>query len=121
MRQDLSTTVSITSTYAGEFAGQYIQAALLAGSTLGNGTITIKPNIKYKEVVKKIATSATILADMTCDFTPTATVTLTERVLAPKDIQVNLQLCKKDFHSDWDIALGDFDSRVGGIFLYFQC
>jgi len=102
MEQNLLTTVSITSTYAGEFAGKYIQAAFLAGATLGNGTITIKPNIKYKEVVKKLATSATILADATCDFTATATVTLTERILEPKELQVNLQLCKKDFHSDWD-------------------
>ena len=102
MKQELATTTSITATYAGEFAGQYIQAALLAGQTLGNGSITIKPNVKYKMVVKKVATSATILSDMTCDFTPTATVTLTERILTPKDIQVNLQLCKKDFHSDWE-------------------
>ena len=107
MKEFLSTTTNITSTYAGEFAGKYIQAALLAGKTLGDGTITIKPNVKYKEVVKKLATSATILADATCDFTPTATVTLTERVLEPKQIQVNLQLCKNDFRSDWEaISMG---------------
>ena len=107
MKEFLSTTTNITSSYAGEFAGKYIQAALLAGSTLGKGTITIKPNIKYKEVVKKLATSATILADATCDFTPTATVTLTERVLEPKFLQVNLQLCKNDFRSDWEaISMG---------------
>lgn len=107
MRQDLSTTVSVTSTYAGEFAGKYIQAALLAGQTLGNQTITIKPNIKYKEVVKKLATSATILQAGACDFTPTATVTLTERVLAPTEIMVNLQLCKADFRSDWEaVSMG---------------
>ena len=102
MKEFLSTTVSVTSTYAGEFAGKYIQAALLAGRTLGDGTITIKPNIKYKLVVKKLATSATILQDGACDFTPTATVTLTERILTPKEIMVNLQLCKADFRSDWD-------------------
>jgi len=101
MEQKLSTTTSITSTYAGEFAGQYIQAALLASPTLGNGTITVKPNIKYKEVVKKLATSS-ILAAATCDFTATGTVALTERILTPVEFQVNLQLCKKDFHSDWE-------------------
>ena len=53
MKQKLATTTSITSTYAGEFAGEYISAMLLAGKTLGDNTITIKPNIKYKEVVKK--------------------------------------------------------------------
>jgi len=68
---------------------------------LGNSLITIKPNIKYKEVVKKLATES-ILAAATCDFTATGTVTLTERILTPVEFQVNLQLCKKDFHSDWE-------------------
>ena len=44
---------SITTTYAGEFAGDYIAAALLSGKTLSEEAITIKPNVKYKEVIKK--------------------------------------------------------------------
>ena len=52
----MATTTSITTTYAGQFAGKYISAALLSGSTLDNGLITIKPNVKYKEVLKKVAT-----------------------------------------------------------------
>ena len=98
----MATTTSITSTYTGEFAKQYIQAALLAAPTLGNQTITFKPNIKYKSVVKKLVSSGTILQDATCDFTPLGTITLTERVLEPKQIEVNIQLCKKDFISDWE-------------------
>lgn len=106
MRQNLSTSVSVTSTYAGEFAGQYISAMLLAGKTLGDNTITIKPNIKYKEVVKKLATSGLIGA-RTCDFTDTGTVTLTERIIEPVSLQVNLVLCKDDFRSDWEaISMG---------------
>lgn len=107
---DLSTAVSITSTYAGEFAGQYIAAAFLAGKTLGDKTITFKPNIKYKEVVKKLVSSGTLLADATCDFSATGTLTLTERLLTPKELQVNLQLCKKDFHSDWEAAQMGFSA-----------
>lgn len=101
MKQNLSTTTSVTSTYAGEFAGKYIQAALLAGKTLGEGNITIKPNVKYKEVVKKLVTSD-LLAAGTCDFTPTGNVTLTERILEPAEFQVNLTLCKKDYRADWE-------------------
>jgi hypothetical protein len=52
----MATTTSITTTYAGEFAGKYISAALLSASTIENGGIEVKPNIKYKEVIKKIAT-----------------------------------------------------------------
>ena len=104
LKVDLSTTVSITTTYAGEFAGRYIAAALLSGVTLGQNLITVKPNIKYKEVVKKLVTSGEIISDATCDFTPTGTLTLTERLLTPKELQVNIQLCKSSFSSDWEAA-----------------
>ena len=43
-----------------------------------------------------------IVKDGTCDFADTSTLTLTERILQPKELQVNLELCKKDFRSDWD-------------------
>jgi hypothetical protein len=98
----MATTTSITSTYAGEFAGKYISAALLSSPTLEQGNIEIKPNVKYKEVIKKLATDSNVIKDATCDFTDTATITLTERILQPEEFQVNLELCKKDFHSDWE-------------------
>ena len=98
----MATTTSITSTYAGQFAGKYISAALLSGSTIENGLITVKPNVKYKEVLKKAATDANVIKDATCDFTPTGTLTLTERILQPEEFQVNMELCKKDFRSDWE-------------------
>ena len=50
---NLSTSTNITTTYAGEFAGKYIAAALLSAPTLDKEYITLKPNIKYKEVIKK--------------------------------------------------------------------
>ena len=97
----MATTTSITTTYSGEFAGEYIAAALLSGVTLSQGGVSIKPNIKFKEVIKKLALDS-ILKDASCDFDPTSNVTLTERILQPEEFQVNLQLCKKDFRQDWD-------------------
>jgi len=97
----MATTTSITTTYAGEFAGKYISAALLSANTIENGGIEVKPNIKFKEVIKKISTDG-LLKNGTCDFDPTSTVTLTERIIQPEEFQVNLQLCKKDFRSDWE-------------------
>lgn len=96
----MATTTSITTTYAGEFKDQIIAAALLSAPTIEAGGITVKPSIKYKEVIKKMS-SNDILKNATCDFDATSTITLTERILAPEEFQVNLQLCKKDFHSDW--------------------
>lgn len=100
---DLSTTTSITTTYAGEFAGQYISAALLSGKTLAEDSISVVPNIPFKQVMKKVATDD-IVKDASCDFSPTSTVTLTERILQPEEFQVNIQLCKKDFINDWEAA-----------------
>lgn len=97
----MPTTTSITTTYAGEFAGKYIAAALLSAPTLDKGGITIMPNVKYKQVIKRVATDG-IIKNATCDFDPTSTITLTERILQPESFQVNLQLCKTDFRSDWD-------------------
>ena len=102
----MATTTSITTTYAGEKAQGYIAAALLSGNTIENGGITVKPNVKKSEVLKKIATGD-LVADGTCDFTATSSVTLTERVITPKEFQVNLELCKTPFRADWDaISMG---------------
>ena len=108
----MATTTSITTTYAGEKAQGYIAAALLSGNTIENGGITVKPNVKKSEVLKKIATGD-LVADGTCDFTATSSVTLTERVITPKEFQVNLELCKTPFRADWDaisMGLSSFDT-----------
>ena len=97
----MPTNTSITTSYAGEFAGKYIAAALLSASTIENGGIEVKPNVKFKQVIKKLSTDA-LLKNGSCDFDPTSTITLTERIIEPETFQVNLQLCKADFRSDWD-------------------
>jgi len=98
---NLATTTNITTSYAGEFAGEYIAAALLSASTIDDGGLTVKANIAFKEVIKKLATSA-IVQSASCDFDPQSTITLTERIIEPKELQVNLQLCKYDFVNDWE-------------------
>lgn len=101
MDTKLSTTVSVTSTYAGEFAKEYIAAMLQESPTIGKNLLTIKPNIKFKEVVKVLGTSD-LVQNQNCDFSPTGSVTITERILEPKRLQVNLRLCKESFRSDWE-------------------
>lgn len=96
----MATTTSITTSYAGDKASGFIAAALLSAPTLDKGGITVKPNIKYKQVMQKLSVGD-IVADASCDFTATSSVTLTERYLQVKDFQVNLELCKADFESDW--------------------
>ena len=43
-----------------------------------------------------------MVANASCDFSASSSLTLTERILQPEEFQVNLQLCKKDFRSDWE-------------------
>lgn len=97
----MATTTNITTTYAGEFAGKYISAALLSANTIENGGVDVRPNVKYREVMKRLDLDS-VTKDGTCDFDATSTISLTERILEPKELQVNLQLCKKDFRSDWE-------------------
>ena len=97
----MATTTSITTTYAGESKNKIISAALLSGNTLGNGGLTVRPNITSKEVVRRLETDSLIRGG-SCDFTDTSTITSTERIIEPKELQVNLELCKKDWVDDWN-------------------
>jgi hypothetical protein len=94
-------------TYAGEAAADYIAAALLSAKTLDGRNVEIHPNVKYKEVIQKLNVSD-IIYDASCDFAVSSSaVSITERVLEPKELQVNLELCKQNFLNSWEaISLG---------------
>ena len=98
------------SSYAGEFAGKYLGAALLSASTLDAGAVSILPNIKYKAAMK-VGTFSNIVRSADCDFDSTTSgLTLTEKVLTPAELQVNLQICKKELHADWEAAQMGFSA-----------
>lgn len=96
---------TVTSNYAGEAAQGYISAALLSGTTLAEGNLTVLNNVKYKTNLRKITVAGTagnLMADATCDFTDSGTVTYADKVLEPKDMDVNIQICKEDFLATWE-------------------
>ena len=99
----MANPVTTGTTYAGEFAGKYISAALLSASTLDKGLITVMPNVKHKSVLQ-VGSYNDIVADATCDFTASGTLTLTEKIIQPEEFQVNVELCKKDLHATWQAA-----------------
>lgn len=101
---------SITTSYAGEFAGEYIAAALLEANTISQGGIEVKPNVKYKSVIKTGALS-NIIQDNSCDFSEQGDLTLAERILQPKELKVNVNLCKADFRSDWEAESMGFSAH----------
>ena len=98
------------SSYAGEFAGKYIAASLLTAKTLDDAAITILPNIKYKAAMK-VGAFSNLVRSADCDFDSTTSgLTLTEKVLTPTELQVNLQICKKELHADWEAAQMGFSA-----------
>lgn len=103
----MATTTNITSSYAGEAAAGFLAAALLEGNTIAKGGIEVLQNIKYKEVMQKLATDANVIQDGSCNFQPTGAVNVTERVLTPKEFQVNLEFCTQKWLDSWEaISMG---------------
>jgi hypothetical protein len=100
-RQNFALPTIDNSTYAGEAASGYIAAALLSARTLDNKLVTIMPNVKYKSVIQKLDVSG-IVQDASCDFSTSGSVSISERILEPKELQVNLQLCKQEFVDSWE-------------------
>jgi hypothetical protein len=104
----MATTTSLTTTYAGREAAGYIRAAFLSNESLT--ALTIKENIEYKQVVRRLVDNVTF-ANATCDFDAQGTVTLTERILTLEKFQVQRQLCKNTFLSDWN-ALSEQNNEL---------
>ncbi|OUW18605.1 MAG: hypothetical protein CBD18_02395 [Opitutales bacterium TMED158] len=97
----MATTFTNSKTYAGELARPYIAAAVKSAKTLSDGLITVKENVKFKSVLRKIETAG-LIQDAACDFTDNGPVQLTEAILQPAELMTNIELCKKDFRVDWE-------------------
>ena len=92
------------STYAGELALPYINAAILSGDTLAKNYVTLKEGVKYKAVMKKLSNAASLVQAASCDFSQAGDLQLNESVLTVSDLKVNLELCKKEFARDWEAS-----------------
>ena len=90
---------NVTSNYAGKAAGFYISAALKQATSLEY--LTMIENIKYKSNIQRMAGSS-VVRNAECDFTDHGTLALTEKVLEPKNLQINLDLCKANLLSSWE-------------------
>jgi hypothetical protein len=108
----MATTTNLTTTYAGEVAGEWNLKAFLAGETLQH--ITVKENVPGKLKVRRITDNATTFADQTCSFTPTGTVDLDERTLTLVDLAMQRELCKVTFYQDWE-ALAAQNGNIGSV------
>ena len=88
-----------TSNFAGKAAGFYISAALKQAVSLDY--LTMIENVKFKSNIQKMAGSGLVKA-ATCDFESVGTLALTEKVLEPANLQINLDLCKSTLLDSWE-------------------
>ncbi|QDP46700.1 MAG: hypothetical protein Unbinned6316contig1000_44 [Prokaryotic dsDNA virus sp.] len=87
------------SNYAGKAAGFYISAALRQANSMD--FLTMIENIKYKSNIQKMANTG-MVRNASCNFTEHGTLTLTEAVLTPKNLQVNTDICKSSLLESWE-------------------
>ena len=92
--------ITVASNFAGKAAGFYISAALKASNSLDY--LTMIENIKFKCNIQALNQTVNSVVDATCDFTAAGTLALTEKVLEPKNLQVNMDICKETLLSSWE-------------------
>ena len=100
----MATTTNVSSNYAGRAAGQIIGAAFKEGSTLGMNVLTVAENVNFKFNLRKIA-YADGTVDYTCGHAPAGTITLSEKVITPKKVKNDFDVCKEDFRQTWSEPL----------------
>jgi len=118
--------LTVNGNFTGDHAGKYIAAALKEATSLEY--MTVMENIKYKRNITKMTGQLGsekedgLIGDRTCDFTSRSKLTLTDKVLEPKALQVNYEVCKGDLIKDWQalqMKAGQWNTNMGADFQSF--
>lgn len=106
----MATNLTVSSNYNGKEAGEIIGKSFREVETLSRGLINIYPDIDYK-ISMRLISYADGRTDYTCGFTPQGAVTLSEKVLEPKKIKNELEICKEDLRQIWSSASMGFSAH----------
>ena len=106
----MATTVTVNSNYAGNVAGEIIGKAFKEADTLAKGLVTVLPDIDSQQSIRLIE-YANGRQDYSCGFTPAGAITLSEKVLAPKKIKNENDICKEDLRQIWSAASMGFSAH----------
>ncbi|QDP51513.1 MAG: hypothetical protein Tp1111DCM843611_11 [Prokaryotic dsDNA virus sp.] len=90
---------NVTSNFSGKAAGFYISAALKETKSLD--FLTLIENVKFKSNIQRM-NATDVVRNGDCNFSDHGTLALTEKVLEPKNLQINLQLCSQTLLSSWE-------------------
>mgnify|MGYP003121417412 CR=1 FL=1 len=93
--------LQITSNFVGDHAGNYISAALKSAKTLDY--LTVLENVKFKRNISTLAATGgtALIQNASCDFTDLGELSMTEKILTPKNLAINIDLCKNELLEDW--------------------
>lgn len=106
----MATTLTVSSNYAGKDAGGYIGKAFKEADTIAKRFVTVLPDIDFQVSIKKIS-YADGRVDYACGFAPTGSVTLSEKLLTPKKIKNEQEICKEDLRQIWSSATMGFSAH----------
>lgn len=90
---------NVTSNFSGKAAGFYISAALKETKSLD--FLTLIENVKFKSNIQRM-NATDVVRNGDCNFSDHGTLSLTEKVLETKNLQINLQLCSQTLLSSWE-------------------
>lgn len=107
---ELATALSVSSNYAGSVAGEITGKAFKEADTLRLGLIDALVDIDYQVSLRRIE-YANGTTNYICGFTPQGAVTLDEKVLAPKKLKNELEICKEDLRQIWSSAQMGFSAH----------
>ena len=110
----------INSNFCGTHAGQYIAAALNQAKSLEY--ITLMENIKFKQSLSVMTGGGDLVQNRSCDFTNLGGLALNDKILQPKPLQVNYQICKEDLIKEWQalqMKSGQWNTAMGADFSAF--
>lgn len=105
----MATTVTVNSDYKGLPAGEIFGQIFKQANTIKDGLITVHPNIVGSGYLRKTYIGDG-LADYSCGFNASGSVTLDETEVTPKKLKVNLEICKETFRGRWSAAQMGFSA-----------
>lgn len=104
----MATTTNVSSQFNGALAGEIFVQAFKKADTISKNCITVLPNVIGTGYLPKISYSQS-LAEYSCGFTPSGTVSYTDKSVATKKYEIKDELCKDDFHAT-------FQAQAAGLF-----
>ena len=99
----MATNITVSSNYAGTDAGAIIGKAFKEADT-------VLPDVDFQTSLRLVSYSDG-RQDYSCGFTPQGAVTLSEKLLTPKKIKNELEICKEDLRQIWSSATMGFSAH----------